>query len=563
MSKLRELASDTVVYGISSVVARFVNYLLVPLHTALFVPADYVVVGLAYGAIALLNVFFTFGFESSYLKYSKNREEAPSVFKSSQLFLGVFASSLIALLVMFKGDVVPLLELTPETMSIFWLIAAILWLDSLMIVPFAELRVARRTFVFAWLKMFHVAVNVGLNLVLLLVLDMGVEAVFWSNAVASALTALWVWSVTADVFRQGLFEGRLLWQSLAFAWPFIPAGIGHAINEMFDRFFLAAMPADRAAALYGAGVTPEEVAGIYNGSYKLAVFMLLFIQMFRMAWQPFFMRHSDNPRAPKLFARAFTGLNLVAALIFLAVGLFVKEIASLQIPYFGVSLLSSDYHSGLFIVPILMAAYWLYGWYIHFSAAIYIQGNTKVFSGIMIAGATVTITANYYLVPLFGMLGAAVATLLSYLTMALLLLAVAQSRWPVPYRVWTGLFMIGFLLAGVWFEHQMATLLYEWNLLSTPDPMKWKIGFGSVLFVMLLISAWRWRAKAREEEASEEWEMEPNSEVDTDTEEPFYAEEDSGIETLVEDDQADDAQSSDEHTDRTDPDPDSVHEPRS
>ena len=484
-------------------VARFVNYLLVPLHTALFVPADYVIVGLAYGAIALLNVFFTFGFESSYLKFSKNREEAPSIFKTSQLFLGGFASGLVALLIVFKADLTPLLELSGEMMSIFWLMAAILWLDTLMIVPFAELRVARRTFVFAWLKLFHVGVNVGLNLFLLLVLDMGVEAVFWSNAVASALTALMVWSVTAPFFRQGQFEGRLLWNSFAFAWPFVPAGIGHAINEMFDRFFLANMPADRASALYGMGVTPEEVAGIYNGSYKLAVFMLLFIQMFRMAWQPFFMRHSDNPRAPVLFARSFTGLNLIAALIFLAVGLFVKEIASLEIPYFGVSLLSPEYHSGLFIVPILLAAYWLYGWYIHFSAAIFIVGNTRVFSGVMIAGATVTITANYYLVPLFGMLGAALATLLSYLTMALLLLAVAQSRYPVPYRVWTGLFMIGFLLAGVWFENQMATLLYEWKLISTPDPMKWKLWFGGVLFVMLLMAAWRWRAKAKEEEIEE------------------------------------------------------------
>lgn len=509
-------------------VARFVNYLLVPLHTALFVPADYVIVGLAYGAIALLNVFFTFGFESSYLKFSKNREEAPSIFKTSQLFLGGFASGLVALLVVFKGELTPLLELSGETMSIFWLMAAILWLDTLMIVPFAELRVARRTFVFAWLKLFHVGLNVGLNLFLLLVLDMGVEAVFWSNAVASALTALMVWSVTAPFFREGTFEGRFLWSSFAFAWPFVPAGIGHAINEMFDRFFLANMPADRASALYGMGVTPEEVAGIYNGSYKLAVFMLLFIQMFRMAWQPFFMRHSDNPRAPVLFARSFTGLNLIAAVIFLVVGLFVNEIASLEIPYFGVSLLSLEYHSGLFIVPILLAAYWLYGWYIHFSAAIFIVGNTRVFSGVMIAGATVTITANYYLVPLFGMLGAALATLLSYLTMALLLLAVAQSRYPVPYRVWTGLFMIGFLLAGVWFENQMAALLYEWKLISTPDPMKWKLWFGGVLFVVLLVAAWKWRAKAKEEEIEEMEAEDANRDDEGSYEDEVEMEEDEG-----------------------------------
>jgi O-antigen/teichoic acid export membrane protein len=125
--------------------------------------------------------------------------------------------------------------------------------------------------------------------------------------------------------------------------------------------------------------TPEDIVGIYGACYKVAVFMLLLIQMFRMAWQPFFMRHSDDPDAPRIFARAFLYFNIVAAALYLLVGLFAQEIVAIRIPFTEATLINSRYWAGLEIVPLLLLAYWFHGWYINFSAGIFISEKTKYY----------------------------------------------------------------------------------------------------------------------------------------------------------------------------------------
>ncbi|MEX0890127.1 MAG: oligosaccharide flippase family protein, partial [Balneolaceae bacterium] len=325
MVKLRELFSDTLIYGISSVLARFVNYLLVPFHTDVFNPARYGVVGLVYAAIAFLNVVFTLGMESAYLRYAKDRDHASSIFKTLQLAL-LGTSSLLALILWaLEPAILPLLSLSGESSGIFLMMIGILWFDTLSIVPFAELRLVRRSLLFAILKVGHVVLNLVLNFWLILGMNLGIEAVFISNLAASMLVTLVIWAVTFPMMR-GEWNRSLLSRSFSFGWPFIPAGIGYAVNEMLDRFFLNAMDPGAVVQLYGSAYTPEDIVGIYNACYKLAVFMLLLIQMYRMAWQPFFMRHSDDPDARPLFARAFYGFNLFAAALYLFVGLFTRDI---------------------------------------------------------------------------------------------------------------------------------------------------------------------------------------------------------------------------------------------
>lgn len=536
--RMRQLASDTLVYGISSVVARFVNYLLVPLHTDRFDPDQYVVVGLVYAAIALLNVLFTAGFESAYVRFSKSREGVPVLFATSQTFLLLLATGLCGLLVFVRPASLPLLELGDDPAGIFWMMLGILWFDTLVVAPFAEFRMARRTWRFAALKLFHVAVNVGLNLALLLGAGMGVEAVFVSNLAASALTAFLAWGSTWSLLKGGRFDLEVLRKAWAFGWPFIPAGLGHAVNELLDRFFLAGMDPADAARLYGEGTEAAAVAGIYNGVYKMAVFMLLLVQMFRMAWQPFFMRHADEPNAPALFERAFNGFNLVAGAVFLLVGLFLHEIASLTVPLLGVPLLGEAYRSGLSVVPILLAAYWFHGWYIHFSAGVYINGNSSAFAWITLAGALITVISNWLLVPLFGMAGAALTTLFSYLTMALILLAVSRRSWPVPYRVIPSLTFVGALFAGVWFEPRLAELLVGLGWLESAGDWDWKLAYAGGWLLLLAAGALWWKQMGRSEgeragdggvagsegvdESEEEWEdgEEDWEDGESDTNEP-------------------------------------------
>ena len=434
MKKLRELFSDSLIYGISSVLARFVNYLLVPFHTDVFNPARYGIVGLIYAAIAFLNVLFTFGMESAYLRYAADRSSSRSIFKTLQVALLFFSTALALLLWLLLPALLPLFNLGPESSGIILMMIGILWFDTLAIVPMAELRLVRKSLSFATLRITHVIINVGLNFSLILMFDYGIEAVFLANLAASMVVTVMVWIYTSDMLS-GEWSSYWMKRAFHFGWPFVLSGIGFAVNEMLDRFLLDQMDPERVVEIYGSGFTPEDIVGIYNACYKLAVFMLLLVQMYRMAWQPFFMRHSDDKESPRLFALAFYWYNAFSAILFLLVALYREQIVAIEIPVLNATLIGSDYWTGLDIVPFLLMAYWFHGWYINFSSTVFIEEKTKVFYKITLTGAAITVVANLLLIPIYGMTGSAIATLLSYATMALVLAAVSRRIIEVPYRL--------------------------------------------------------------------------------------------------------------------------------
>lgn len=434
MSKLRELFSDSVIYGFSSVVARFMNYLLVPFHTDVFSPARYSVVGLVYAALTFLNVIVQMGMESAYLRYGEDRKEAANIFKTIQLTLLGVSSIAVLILWMIMPYTLSIMNLGSETSGIYIMMLGILWFDTLAIVPFAELRLVRRSIQFAVLKTIHVIVNVGLNLYLILSLDYGIEAVFIANLAASVLITGLIWAATADLWK-GEWKQQWVGTIFRFGLPFIPAGLGHATNEMLDRFLLNEMDPAIARRLYGDNISPDDVVGIYNACYKLAVFMLLMVQMYRMAWQPFFMRYSRDEDSATLFSRAFVYFNAFAAVAYLVVALFKNQIVAINVPILNATLINSEYWLGLEIVPLLLLAYWFQGWYINFSSGIFIKEKTSVLYKITLLGAGITLAVNLVLIPYFGMMGAAAATLASYGVMAFVLGIYSKRVMEVKYHL--------------------------------------------------------------------------------------------------------------------------------
>ncbi|MEO1021662.1 MAG: polysaccharide biosynthesis C-terminal domain-containing protein [Bacteroidota bacterium] len=457
MRSLKELFSDTLIYGISSVFARFINYLLIPLYTGVFDTDQYGVVSLVYAALAFLNVLLTMGMESAYLRYGKDRDTAKSTFKTLQLFLLGASAVLLGLLYASESWVVGPLRISDGS-PVFLMMLGILFFDTLSIVPFAELRLVRKAWSFALLRTTNVLINLALNFYLILSLDFGIEAIFISNLAASGITAILIWAITFNMLA-GAWNGAVLKQALAFGLPFIPAGIGYAINEMLDRFFLNELDPFILENLYGIPLTPDDVVGIYSACYKLAVFMLLFVQMFRMAWQPFFMRKSEGNDAAILFADTFRYFNVGAAAIYLLVSLFVAEIAAIRIPGLGYTIVDSDYWMGLPIVPFLLAAYWFQGWYVNFSAGIFISEKTKRLAQITLSGALITIVANLGLIHFYGMLGSAIATVLSYAAMALLIHNYSTKAFAVPYPLYRGFIIICICGVTVWAQ----SFLSEFN----------------------------------------------------------------------------------------------------
>lgn len=448
MKKLRSLLSDTLIYGISSVLARFVGYLLVPLHTGSFLTSQYGVVSFVYAGLAFLNILFRFGMESAYLRYAKDREQAKDVFKTLQLWLAMLSTVLVLLLIIVAPLLMPQMHLVETgSQQLYWFMLGILWFDTISAVPFAELRLNKQPWVFALFKTGNIVVNVGLQFYLILFRGWGITSVFFASLVASVLTGFLISIVTSDMLR-GSWKKPLLTKALRFGMPFIPAGLGFVINEMLDRFFLGNyMSHATAAQLYGPGTAPDDVVGIYSACYKLSVFMLLLVQMFKMAWQPFFLRESDEEDAPEIYRDVFRYFNVVAGICFLVVALFVQQIVQIKVPVMDAYLVDPNYWAGLSIVPILLGAYWFHGWYMNFSAGIYIKEKTRVLPVITLIGAAITIVANLLLIPYWGMMGAAGATLLSYASMALMLYYQSVKTYPVNYQLVRAFLMMGIAVA--------------------------------------------------------------------------------------------------------------------
>lgn len=436
MSRIRELVSDTLIYGFTTVVSRLLTYLLVPFYTKFFGPGDYGIITLVFIAIGFFNVLFSFGMESAYLRYGVNRERAASIFKTLQLTILAVASALFLILWLAAPLLQPILAL-PDTGNdpIYLLMLLILWMDALSTVPFAELRLVRRTIAYASAKLINVALNVALNIVLVLQFDYGIIAVFIANAAASAFTLLQTTLFTRKSY-QGTWDGHSLREALLFGLPYIPAGIGYIINEGLSRFFLNMSSDDTIARLYGLEYTAADITGIFGACYKLSVFMMLFTQMFRMAWQPFFMRHAKDASAPGTFADVFLYFNGIAAILFMTVALFVNEIAAIPVPGLRGTIIDARYWLGLSTVPMLLMAYWFQGWYTNFTAGIFISENTRALPKITLAGAAITTVANLILIPMLGMEGAAWASVLSYGSMAMMMYFLVQNKWPIPYRMW-------------------------------------------------------------------------------------------------------------------------------
>lgn len=491
VSRIKELFSDSVVYGLSSVVARFINYLLVPFYTMYFNPAEYGVVGLVYAAIMFLGVLYTFGMESAYIRHAKGSStDDKKVFVTLQLsLLGVATALGLLLYFAAKPLLLPLMSLDFEGGArLFVMMLSILWLDSLTIVPYAHLRIVRQSWVYAVIKLVNVVINVALNLYLVIVQGWGIEAIFISNILASGAAVVMLMVACRSMYA-GRPELAVLKTALIFGLPYVPNGIGFAINEVIDRFFLVRMDEAAIEAIYGHPYTADEITGIYNACYKIAVFMLLGVQMFRLAWQPFFMRYAQAKDSANLFGAVFFYFNLACSVIYLSVGIFVQEIVALEVPFLGGTLIDSRYWSGLEIVPYLLLAYWFQGWFINFSAGIFIKDQTLKFPRITLYGAAITLAGNFLLVPHFGMLGSAAATLLCYAFMSLLAYRYAQRYYPVKYPLKSVIFT---MISSV-----VVVNLAGFHSLVPVQELFWKIFLLAVGLLVLLAVFVRFRSSVK------------------------------------------------------------------
>jgi O-antigen/teichoic acid export membrane protein len=240
---------------------------------------------------------------------------------------------------------------------------------------------------------------------------------------------------------------------LKFGLPFLPAGFAVMLVQVIDVPILEKL-------------TDLKTVGIYKANYKLGIFMMLFVNMFQFAWQPFFLQNAKEPNAKEMFSKILTYFTLVGSIILVALSLFITDIAQLRIA--GFSLLGAQYWAGLQIVPIILLAYLINGMYSVFSAGIYIEEKSIYVPLLTGAGALVNVAANFLLIPVLGIIGAALATLASYLVIAAGYYFVTQKFYNVKYELnRIGHIFIAIILVGVLYYYLlvMGNLFFPYKLI--------------------------------------------------------------------------------------------------
>jgi O-antigen/teichoic acid export membrane protein len=432
-AQIRRLGTDTAIYGISTVIGRFLSFLLVPFYTNVLRPGENGMAANVYSIIAFLNVVWVYGMESAYFKYSSTGEIGTPRQNFSTPFISLCATSLVlsGIMAAFSPTFSTWMEIPAGRGVIVLYAAGILLLDTLAVVPFASLRMERKPMFFASLKVLNIAVNVGCNLLLLLVFHAGVEGIFLSGLIASGVTLVALVPTIARRFTRD-FSLPLYRALVKFGLPYVPAGLAAIVIQVIDRPIMLLL-------------TNLAVVGVYQVNYRLGIFMMLIVSMYDFAWRPFFLSHASEPGAKDLFARALTYCVAGMTGVFLAVSMFIGDV--IRIRMFGRYIIHPDYWGGLSIVPVVLLAYMFLGIYNNLVAGVYIEKKTQRLPAITLAGALVNIAANFLLIPIMGMMGGAVATLLAYAAMALVLYLDVRKFYPVRYE-WRRIAHLA-LVAGV------------------------------------------------------------------------------------------------------------------
>ncbi len=420
---IKRLGKETLVYGTSTVLARLLNFCLVPFYTYYLLPGQYGVIATVFAAIALFNVVFLFGMDQSYLRFASDAQDKSKVFR--QCFYGVLLNGgLLGLLLwVFATPAAQIIGIPVEAAHLMRLAAVILLLDVLNMIPFTKLRLERRAWYFAGVRTVSIIVNVLGNILFIAVLQKGIASILWANIFASLASLILLSPIVWSELKQGRafeFESKLEKDLFAFAWPFVPAGLASLLVSVIDKPILVHL------------VGPDQV-GIYQANFKIGVFMMLIVSMFDQAWRPFFLAHAKDTDAKDTFARVLSCFAALATWFLLGLSLLMPVI--IRSDLFGsFHLISPAYWGGLGIIPFVLTGYFFYGLYINFMVGPVLTKKTRVLMWITLLGAAVSITLNLTLVPHMGIIGAGWAVMFSYAAMACALFCFTQKVYPIRYE---------------------------------------------------------------------------------------------------------------------------------
>lgn len=439
MSQLKKLAGQTAIYGLSSILGRSINFLLIIVYTAYLDKAALGAFTGIYALIGFLNIVFTYGMETAFFRFSTGKNLDPAkVYHNSQSLLitsTLILGSGIYLLAPWLSEVMNY----PGQAYLFRWTALILSFDAILAIPFAKLRLENRAIAFAGAKLINILFNVLFNLLLIIWIPgwiesgnleqgffgfqqgWGVEYILLSNLLANGLIIPFVW------WRAGFFrftiEKEIIKPMWKYSLPLLFMGLAGVTNELVSRLlFEYVLPVN-----YFPGMTSREAAGIFGANFKLAILMNLVIQAFKYAAEPFFFRQSTDKNSPKLYAKVMHAFILFCSLLMVAISVNLFWIGPLFLK-------GAAYATGFHIVPALLMGYLLLGVYFNLSIWFKVTDKTRYSFWITFIGALVSVAIIVGLVPVWGFMGGALSTLGCYLVMTVICFWYGQKYYPIPYQ---------------------------------------------------------------------------------------------------------------------------------
>ena len=462
MANLKSLAKETAIYGLSSIIGRFLNYLLVPLYTAKLSAASggYGVITNVYALTAFMLVLLTYGMETGFFRFANKPGLNPTRVYST-ILISVFSTSLLFFLLIFGNlnSVAGFLDYAdhPEYIGIM---AAVVALDAFQSIPFAWLRYQKKAIKFACLKLLFIVMSIGLNLLYFVLLpslyeshpewvshfynpSVGVGYAFGINLVCTASITLFLWPELTG-FRY-VFDYRLWRQILSYSLPILILGLAGILNQTVDKIIFPFV-------YKGTEQAARAQLGIYGAASKIAMIMAMLIQAFRFAYEPFVFGKSTEKDNRDTYAMAMKYFIIFALMAFLAVMCYMDLLRYIIAP---------SYWEGLRVVPIVMLAEIFMGIYFNLSFWYKLTDKTHYGAWFSLAGCIVIVLINTLLVPQYGYMACAWAGVAGYGVCMLLSYFIGQQKYPIHYD-----------LRSIGRYASLAAILY---ILSTLVPSGWNI----------------------------------------------------------------------------------------
>ncbi len=441
-NKIKTLASDTLIYGIFTVVSRFLTFLLTPLYSNYLTLDEVGDVTYIFSIIAFLNIIYNIGMETAFFRFYKKDDilETKKAFSNSYLVIIIF-SLLLSLLIFFNSEAIAnSLPLTTNAIQLIQISAFIPFFDSIAVIPYALLRMVRKVKKFSTLRFLQVMIAVVLNVVFVVAFPWGSKGVMLAQIIANAL-AVFIFIPELRKYLIFKIDISLLKQMFRFGLPTIPASLSSIVLQIADRPILIHL-------------TNSVQGAIYSVNYRLGIPMMLFVGVFEYAWKPFYLSNYEEKDAKQLYARIMTYFSLICAGIFLLTGFYMEFLV--QMPFIGGKFINPDYWEGMGIIPIILGGYFFNGIFNVLSAGFNIEKKTDYLPIAVGVAAVVNIGLNFLLIPIIGYWGAAYATLIAYFISAVLLYYFTKKVYFIKYE-FKRLFLIIFITLAIYYSFNFIT----------------------------------------------------------------------------------------------------------